>query len=156
MIKNSLKKRFFLWKQPLFLKKPYIFNFCSFFHFLALYHQYITPLTTRYAKYLIFYYSYSLYTITNEKINVFQKIAYDPVNRNVSLIFHCVLLFLHQHIFDLDEKHQLLESTFCYEFTWNNGLMTWDPDDFDGISKVSSLRTIIWWDFEMSSLGTMM
>ena len=92
MIKNSLKKWYFFEKQPYFLKYPFIFTFYSSFHFLALYYQYITHLTTRYAKYLIFYHSYTLYIIENKKINVFfSKIAYNPVNRNVSLIFHCVI-----------------------------------------------------------------
>ena len=55
-------------------------------------------------------------------INIlFNKFKTDPRVRpvkqyNDTLVITVSLVL--QHIFDLDEKHQLLESTFCYEFNW--------------------------------------
>ena len=45
---------------------------------------------------------------------------------------------------DLDEKYQELISTAWIEMTWFDGRLTWNPDDYDGITEITVDVNRIW------------
>jgi hypothetical protein len=45
---------------------------------------------------------------------------------------------------DLDEKYQELISTAWIEMTWFDGRLTWNPDDYDGITELTVDVNRIW------------
>ena len=45
---------------------------------------------------------------------------------------------------DLDEKYQELISTAWIEMTWFDSRLTWNPDDYDGITEITVDVDRIW------------
>ncbi|XP_063294945.1 5-hydroxytryptamine receptor 3A-like [Pelobates fuscus] len=60
----------------------------------------------------------------------------DPTYVSIDVIFRAVL--------DMDEKLQSLTTLLDFEMTWQNEFLSWDPQNFCGIFRVSIPAELIW------------
>ncbi|CAH2324488.1 5-hydroxytryptamine receptor 3A-like [Pelobates cultripes] len=60
----------------------------------------------------------------------------DPTYVSIDVIFRAVL--------DMDEKLQSLTTLLDFEMTWQNEFLSWDPQNFCGIFRVSFPAELIW------------